>query len=121
MAKARILGIIAIMLAFLALAPSITSAAGPTLPSGIQSYVSINLTNSQSTATPSPFQQMINLTESNAIYGSYIAYSGSLANFEYFYSNGTIIPACQSARQRRPSKVPVVVEHARSVVVFGVG
>ena len=71
----------------------IAGASGPTLPSGIQSYVPINLTNSQSSATPSPFQQMINLTESNAIYGSYIAYSGSLANFEYFYANGTIIPA----------------------------
>jgi hypothetical protein len=63
------------------------------IPSGINYYVPINLTNSQTTATPAPFQQMINLSESNAIYGSYIAYSGSLANFEYFYSNGTIIPA----------------------------
>ena len=34
---------------------------------------------------------MINITEST--YSSYIAYSGSTANFEYFYSNGTIIPA----------------------------
>jgi YVTN family beta-propeller protein len=36
---------------------------------------------------------MVNLTESNTIYGSYITYSNSIANFEYFYSNGTIIPA----------------------------
>ena len=60
-------------------------------PSGIQYYVPINLTNSQSTATASPFQQMVNITEST--YSSYIAYSVSTANFEYFYSNGTIIPA----------------------------
>ena len=61
------------------------------IPSGIQYYVPINLTNSQTTATASPFQQMVNITEST--YSSYIAYSGSTANFEYFYSNGTIIPA----------------------------
>ena len=62
-----------------------------TIPSGIQYYVPLNLTNSQSTATSAPFQQMVNITEST--YSSYIAYSGSTANFEYFYSNGTIIPA----------------------------
>ena len=61
------------------------------IPSGIQYYVPLNLTNSQSTATSAPFQQMVNITESD--YSSYIAYSGSTANFEYFYSNGTIIPA----------------------------
>ena len=71
----------------------LAGASGPTVPSGLSYYVPINLTNSQSTATPNPFQQMINLSESNAIYGSYIAYSGSTANFEYFYGNGTIIPA----------------------------
>ena len=69
----------------------IAGATTPTLPSGIQYYVPINITNSQSTATPAPFQQMVNITEST--YSSYIAYNGNLANFEYFYSNGTIIPA----------------------------
>ena len=69
----------------------IASASPTSIPSGIQYYVPINLTNSQSTATASPFQQMVNITEST--YSSYIAYSGSTANFEYFYSNGTIIPA----------------------------
>ena len=34
---------------------------------------------------------MVNITEST--YSSYIAYNNNLANFEYFYSNGTIIPA----------------------------
>ena len=66
------------------------------IPSGIQYYVPINLTNSQTTATPAPFQQMINITEST--YSSYIAYSGSTANFEYFYSNGTIIPSWKRSR-----------------------
>ena len=71
----------------------IASASTPTLPSGIQYYVPINITNSQSTATPAPFQQMVNLSESNATYGTHVAYSGSTANFEYFYTNGTIVPA----------------------------
>jgi len=61
------------------------------IPSGIVAYVPITLTNSQSSATPSPFQQMINITEST--FSSYIAYNNNFANFEYFYANGTIIPA----------------------------
>ena len=70
----------------------IAGAATPSaIPSGIQYYVPINLTNSQSTATASPFQQMVNITEST--YSSYIAYNNNLANFEYFYANGTIIPS----------------------------
>ena len=69
----------------------IAGATTPTVPSSIQYYVPLNLTNSQTTATSAPFQQMVNITESS--YSSYIAYSGSTANFEYFYSNGTIIPA----------------------------
>ena len=69
----------------------IAGATTPTIPSGIQYYVPINLTNSQSTATPAPFQQMINITESS--FSNYIAYNNNLANFEYFYGNGTIIPA----------------------------
>ena len=52
------------------------------IPSGIQYYVPINLTNSQSTATASPFQQMINITEST--YSTYLTYNKSSANIEYF-------------------------------------
>ncbi len=70
---------------------SIAGATSPTIPSGIQSYVPINLTNSQTTATPSPFQQIINITEST--YSTYLTYNKSSANIEYFYANGTIIPA----------------------------
>jgi len=62
-----------------------------TVPTGIQAYVPVNITNSQTSATPSPFQQMINITEST--FGNYIAYNNNFANFEYFYTNGTIIPA----------------------------
>ncbi len=53
--------------------------------------VPITLTNSQSSATPAPFQQMVNITESS--FSSYLTYNSNFANFEYFYSNGTIIPS----------------------------
>ncbi|MGC8648541.1 MAG: hypothetical protein ACP5SJ_03580, partial [Candidatus Micrarchaeia archaeon] len=43
----------------------------PSIPSGILYYVPINVTNTQSTATPPDFQQMINITES--AYSSYIS------------------------------------------------
>ena len=65
--------------------------ATPTIPSGIQYYVAVNITNSQTTATPSPFQQMITVNALN--YTSYMTYNNNFANFEYFYANGTIIPA----------------------------
>ena len=35
-------------------------------PSGINNYVALNLSNSQSTATSNPFQQMINITSSDS-------------------------------------------------------
>ncbi|MEM3178059.1 MAG: hypothetical protein QXT36_02645 [Candidatus Micrarchaeaceae archaeon] len=62
-----------------------------TLPSGITSYVPIEITNQQSTATPAPFQQMVQFQEST--YSNYIAYNGNTANFEFFTGNGAIIPA----------------------------
>ncbi|MEM4034545.1 MAG: hypothetical protein QW257_01275 [Candidatus Micrarchaeaceae archaeon] len=62
-----------------------------TVPSGIQSYVPITLTNSQTTATPAPFQQMVQFPEST--YQNYLTYNGNIANFEFFTSSGAIIPA----------------------------
>ena len=61
------------------------------IPSGIQYYVPINITNSQTTATSAPFQQMMTVNALN--YTSYITFNGVSANFEYFYANGTIIPS----------------------------
>ena len=69
----------------------IAGATTPTVPSSIQYYVPLNLTNSQTTATSAPFQQMVNITESS--YSSYINYNSNFANFEYFYANGTLIPS----------------------------
>ena len=66
--------------------------ASPTaVPSGVIVYANITINNAQSTATPANFQQMINITEST--WGANIVYGKNQANFEYFYSNGTIIPA----------------------------
>ncbi|MGC8579895.1 MAG: hypothetical protein ACP5MB_07550, partial [bacterium] len=58
-------------------------------PSGINYYSTLTISNSQSTATPSPFQQMINV--SNSIYNGYAA--SNFQNVEFFYANGTIIPS----------------------------
>ncbi len=62
-----------------------------TVPSGIVAYVPITITNSQSTATPAPFQQMIQFSESS--YSNYLTYNGNIANFEFFTQSGSIIPA----------------------------
>ena len=62
--------------------------------SSIYAQVPIVIKNSQNVSTPAPFQQMINITESN--YSPYLNYSGNEANFE-FLSNKTntssVIPA----------------------------
>lgn len=64
-----------------------TNASNPTV---IKTEVPITITNSQSVATASPYQQLINISES-----SYpeIKYNGNFANFEFLYSNNTVIPA----------------------------
>jgi len=63
-----------------------------TVPSGIRYYVPITITNSQSSATPAPFQQMIQIKTSNY---SQLVFSTSTpqANFEFFTASGTIVPA----------------------------
>ena len=65
-----------------------------TSPSGILNYQNLSIDNAQTTATPSPFQQMINLTI-NSSNSKYINQTGkySFQNVEFFYSNGTIIPS----------------------------
>jgi len=64
---------------------------GSTLPSGIIAYVPITISNKQNVATPSPFQQMIQINEGN--YASYITYNGNIANFEFFTQSGQVLPA----------------------------
>ena len=62
-----------------------------TIPSGIQYYVPINLTNSQSTATPANFQQMLTFNALSICTPALCA--PHLNNTEFFYANGTVIPS----------------------------
>jgi len=62
-----------------------------TIPSGILYYVPINITNTQNISTPNPYQQMVQFNISQ--YSTYLIFNYSFANFEFFYANGTIIPA----------------------------
>jgi hypothetical protein len=61
-------------------------------PSTLTSYEPITITNSQSSATPSPFQQMINFTSSDNGWTS-ISTGNFGQNLEFFYYNGTVIPS----------------------------
>ena len=69
-----------------------TATHGPTLPGGIEYYSQITISNSQSSATPNPFQQMINFTSSDSGFSS-IATGNFGQNVEFFYYNGTVIPS----------------------------
>ncbi|MEM3416288.1 MAG: hypothetical protein QW719_03050, partial [Candidatus Micrarchaeaceae archaeon] len=61
------------------------------IPANIVDYVQLNLSTSWSSVKSAYVQQMVNITEST--YSSYLAYNNNFANFEFFYSNGTVIPA----------------------------
>ena len=67
-----------------------TSIAGK--PAVLTSYEPLTITNSQSSATPSPFQQMINFTSSDSGWTS-ISTGNFGQNVEFFYYNGTVIPS----------------------------
>ena len=73
---------------------SVHSVHALSFPAGITNYVALNISNSQSTATPNPFQQMINVTSSDSGW-TYINNTGNHfgQNVEFFYSNGTVIPS----------------------------
>jgi len=86
--KLKILLLVVILLLSSMPLLSITAQAAP--PSIIY-QAPITIDNTQSTATPNPFQQMIQLSEST--YKAYIHYNQSSANFEFSYANGTIIPS----------------------------
>ncbi|MCL4372925.1 hypothetical protein M1384_02550 [Candidatus Parvarchaeota archaeon] len=61
-------------------------------PSTLTTYEPITIMNTQSSATPSPFQQMVNFTSSDPGFSS-IATGNFGQNVEFFYYNGTIIPS----------------------------
>ena len=59
-------------------------------PANIVSYYPVYLNNTQTSATPAPFQAMITANLSTM---SNITYSSSFSNMEFYYSNNTIIPS----------------------------
>ena len=61
------------------------------LSSQIKEYYPLYINNTQSIATPSPYQQLINLTTSS--FTPYLNYNGSIANFEFIFTNNTTIPS----------------------------
>jgi len=61
------------------------------IPSGIVAYVPITITNTQDISTSKPFQQMIQIQESQ--FSNYITYNGNIANFEFFTQRGQVLPA----------------------------
>ena len=61
-------------------------------PSTLTTYEPITITNTQSSATPNPFQQMVNFTSADQGFSS-IATSNFGQNVEFFYYNGTVIPS----------------------------
>jgi hypothetical protein len=67
-----------------------TSIAGK--PSILTSYEPLTITNTQTSATPSPFQQMVNMTSTDPGWSS-IATSNFAQNVEFFYYNGSVIPS----------------------------
>ncbi|HME18644.1 MAG TPA: hypothetical protein VKF15_02775, partial [Nitrososphaerales archaeon] len=68
--------------------------ATPTIPSGVQAYVPITLTNSQSSATGSGFQQKLTIS-----WNSYASYLNSgVTNAEFFDGAGNVLKGwCESA------------------------
>ncbi|MEM0202096.1 MAG: hypothetical protein QXR73_02875, partial [Candidatus Micrarchaeaceae archaeon] len=59
------------------------------IPSSIAYYMPLTLSNSQSSATPAPFQYM--LPANSLKYDAYEA--NNLDNIEFFYANGNVIPS----------------------------
>ncbi|MEM3426606.1 MAG: hypothetical protein QXI42_12520, partial [Thermoproteota archaeon] len=70
----------------------VSEAAAPSaIPANIIDYVQLNLSTSWSSVHSTYIQQMVNITEST--YSNYLVYNNNFASFEYFYSNGTVIPS----------------------------
>ncbi len=61
----------------------------PIAPTNITSLIPILITNNQSRATPSTFQQLLHINSS--AYST--AEKANLSNVEFFYGNGTVIPS----------------------------
>jgi len=89
MSKLKIILLVAILL--ISSMPLLANQPAQAAPPSIIYQAPITIDNTQPVATPNPFQQMIQLSEST--YKAYIHYNQSSANFEFSYANNTIIPA----------------------------
>jgi len=73
---------------FTIISPNMTSSGAP---AGIIYQVPVYINNTQSSATPGPFQQMVKIPIFQ--FSSYLFDNNTTANFEFYYANNTIIPA----------------------------
>ncbi len=65
-----------------------------TVPNSVEAYVGVILNNTQSSPTPAPFQQMINVPNTTSFWNYINTTSGYFGqNVEFFYGNGKIIPS----------------------------
>ncbi|MBE5728877.1 hypothetical protein IHI26_00725 [Candidatus Parvarchaeota archaeon] len=65
-----------------------------TVPNSVEAYVGVILNNTQSSPTPAPFQQMINVPNTASFWNYINTTSGYFGqNVEFFYGNGKIIPS----------------------------
>ena len=65
-----------------------------TVPNSVEAYVSVILNNTQSSPTPAPFQQMINVPNTTSFWNYINTTSGYFGqNVEFFYGNGKTIPS----------------------------
>ena len=55
----------------------------------IKEYYPLYINNTQSIATPSPYQQLINITTSS--FSPYLHFNNTSANFEFLFGNGSVI------------------------------
>jgi len=57
--------------------------------------IPVTIYNYQNISTPSPFQEMVQLSESmiKGSYGINLVFNGNTANFEFVYRNGQVVPA----------------------------
>jgi len=75
--------------------------------------IPIILYNSQTQATPTPFQQMIQINETQTPFKNIILYNKTFANFEFIYQNETVIPAWIESNQS--GKLTIWVKLAKSI------
>jgi len=75
--------------------------------------IPIILYNSQTQATPTPFQQMIQINETQTPFKNIILYNKTFADFDFIYQNETVIPAWIESNQS--GKLTIWVKLAKRI------